>query len=65
MMDEFMKDKEQELGFEENCPNCNSKNIVRDMETEYTGGGYADSWETYECQDCGHVWQGEVAHGYS
>ncbi|MCE7737609.1 MAG: hypothetical protein GPJ54_22150 [Candidatus Heimdallarchaeota archaeon] len=57
-----MRDKERELGFDESCPNCNSKNVVREIESEYNEAGYAISSDAYECQNCGHVWRGEEFH---
>ena len=37
------------------CPQCKSENIEIHRESEYTGGGYADYWDEYECLDCGNI----------
>lgn len=41
------------------CPNCGSKDVILEKKQEYTGGGYADYWDEYECQNCGEIWRGE------
>lgn len=57
-----MRNKEHELGFDESCPNCNSKNIVRETEIEDGNIEYAVSSDAYECQDCRYVWRGEESY---
>jgi predicted RNA-binding Zn-ribbon protein involved in translation (DUF1610 family) len=47
------------------CLKCNSKIITNEHMTEYTGGGYADYWYEYECQNCGNIWRSEVKSDYS
>ncbi|MFV2014885.1 MAG: hypothetical protein ACC656_05635, partial [Candidatus Heimdallarchaeota archaeon] len=40
-----MKDEDCELGFDGCCPNGNSRNIMRETESEYSSGRYTDYWD--------------------
>ena len=46
------------------CPKCKSNKMINETKSEYTGGGYADSWLEFECQECGWIWRSEKKHGY-
>ena len=46
------------------CPRCESKEVVRHEEYEYTGGGYADRWTEYECKKCGNYWRSDKKTNY-
>jgi transposase len=45
------------------CPRCGSEKIDIHRESEYTGGGYADYWDEFECLTCGYIWQSDKDTG--
>lgn len=46
------------------CPKCKSKKISSDTVSEYTGGGYADTWEEFICEKCSFKWRSEEKMGF-
>lgn len=47
------------------CPECGCTDIEREEREEYTGGGYADRWEVFVCEECGHEWRSGTRSGYA
>ncbi len=47
------------------CPSCGYKKFTRESQSEYTGGGYADYWDEFECKKCGNVWRSDEKTSYS
>ena len=47
------------------CPSCGSKEFTHESQSEYTGGGYADYWDEFECRKCGKIWRSEEKTSYS
>ncbi|MCY3410419.1 MAG: hypothetical protein INQ03_02175 [Candidatus Heimdallarchaeota archaeon] len=46
------------------CPQCGSRDIEIETEREYTGGGFADSWDNFYCTKCGNEWRSNTESGY-
>ncbi len=46
------------------CPKCRSKDVKHEDMSEYTGGGYADQWTEFECNQCGWAWRSKTTTGY-
>ncbi|MBN2441969.1 MAG: hypothetical protein JXJ04_11500 [Spirochaetales bacterium] len=47
------------------CPKCGKEEVEINHESEYTGGGYADYWDEFECMACGYIWRSDKESGYS
>ncbi|MBD3408484.1 MAG: hypothetical protein GF411_20340 [Candidatus Lokiarchaeota archaeon] len=47
------------------CPRCNSREIIIKTKHEYTGGGYADRWDEFYCEDCDYEWKSETTSDYA
>ena len=50
--------------YPEKCPECGSKNFTGETHGEYTGGGFSDYWDEFECEDCGNTWRSGKKSGY-
>ncbi|MFW9908160.1 MAG: hypothetical protein ACFFEF_06260 [Candidatus Thorarchaeota archaeon] len=46
------------------CPKCGSSSVERESISEYTGGGYADRWDEFVCNDCRYEWRSEEKTSY-
>ncbi|MFW9980149.1 MAG: hypothetical protein ACFFEJ_18850 [Candidatus Thorarchaeota archaeon] len=47
------------------CPKCGSRNVAIETNSEYTGGGFADSWDEFYCGDCSYEWRSDTTSGYA
>ena len=46
------------------CPKCESAKITHEERSEYTGGGYADIWTEFFCENCGWTWKNQIKSDY-
>lgn len=49
---------------EPECPKCKLTDIIREKQSEYTGGGYADYWEEFFCESCEFEWRSNIRTNY-
>ncbi len=47
------------------CPKCGSRKVEIETKREDTGGGFADSWDEFYCQDCEYEWRSDTSSGYA
>lgn len=45
-------------------PKCGSLEIDYEKQSEYTGGGYADYWDEFQCRKCDHYWRSDKKSSY-
>ncbi|MHA2104163.1 MAG: hypothetical protein ACW981_12110 [Candidatus Hodarchaeales archaeon] len=64
MFTNFFLLKFLEMDYPPICPKCNNSKILIEKQSEYTGGGYADYWEEYSCEKCGHDWRSDEKTDY-
>ncbi|MFW9849788.1 MAG: hypothetical protein ACFFF4_11650 [Candidatus Thorarchaeota archaeon] len=46
------------------CPRCGKRDVEIHTQSEYTGGGYADTWDEFICNNCGHEWRSDEKTSY-
>jgi hypothetical protein len=56
--------KKMEENWPSECPHCKGKKITGESKSEYTGGGYADYWTEYFCEECEYLWKSTKSTNY-
>ena len=46
------------------CPECGSPKVDCERQSEYTGGGYADYWDEFQCRKCEFTWRSDKKSSY-